>query len=101
MDEKTHILAGVTPLKSVGMARHMRDRISGLTIPQGVVDRLKQASDAAEEGVKICVETIQRLRATKGVHGVHVMAVAWEDIVPRVVEEAGLLPRPSVEAAGE
>jgi methylenetetrahydrofolate reductase (NADPH) len=41
------------------------------------------------------VESIQRLRAIEGVHGVHVMAIEWEQKVPEIVEQAGLHPRPS------
>ncbi len=96
LDEKTHILAGLIPIKSVGMARYMRNNVSGLSVPKELVDRMADAKDAKEEGVKICLETIEQLKDVEGVHGVHIMAVAWEDIVPRIVEEAGLMPRPVV-----
>ena len=96
LDEKTHILAGVIPVKSVGMARYMRNNVSGLSVPKEVVDRMADAEDAKEEGVKICLETIEQLKDIDGIHGVHIMAVAWEDIVPSIVEKAGLMPRPIV-----
>lgn len=96
LDEKTHILAGVIPVKSVGMARYMRNNVSGLSVPKEVVDRMADAEDAKEEGVKICLETIEQLKDIDGIHGVHVMAVAWEDIVPSIVEKAGLMPRPVI-----
>jgi methylenetetrahydrofolate reductase (NADPH) len=96
LDEKTHILAGVIPVKSVGMARYMRNNVSGLSVPRELVDRMADAEDAKEEGVKICLETIEQLKEIDGIHGVHVMAVAWEDIVPQIVEKAGLMPRPIV-----
>ena len=96
LHEKTHILAGLIPMKSVGMARYMRNNVSGLSIPKELVDRMADAKDAKEEGVKICLETIEQLKDVEGVHGVHIMAVAWEDIVPRIAEEAGLMPRPVV-----
>ena len=96
LDEKTHILAGVIPVKSVGMARYMRNNVSGLSVPKEVVDRMADAEDAKEEGVKICLETIEQLKDIDGIHGVHIMAVAWEDIVPQIVEKAGLMPRPDV-----
>jgi methylenetetrahydrofolate reductase (NADPH) len=50
----------------------------------------------AEEGIKIAVESIQRLKAVKGVHGFHIMAIEWEQKVPEIVERAGLYPRPEV-----
>ena len=96
LDQKVHILAGVIPVKSVGMARYMRNNVSGLSVPKELVDRMADAKDAKEEGVKICLETIELLKEIDGIHGVHIMAVAWEDIVPEIVEKAGLMPRPVI-----
>lgn len=96
LHEKTHILAGLIPMKSVGMARYMRSNVSGLSVPKELVDRMADAKDPKEEGVKICVETIEQLKEVEGIHGIHIMAVAWEDIVPRLVEESGGMPRPIV-----
>jgi len=96
LDQKVHILAGVIPVKSVGMARYMRNNVSGLSVPKELVDRMGDAKDAKEEGVKICLETIEQIKEIDGIHGVHVMAVAWEDIVPEIVKKAGLMPRPIV-----
>ncbi|MBE9582400.1 MAG: methylenetetrahydrofolate reductase [Proteobacteria bacterium] len=96
LDEKTHILAGLIPIKSVGMARYMRNNVSGLSVPKEIVDRMADAKEPKEEGVKICLETIEQLKEVDGIHGIHIMAVAWEDIVSRIVEEAGLMPRPVV-----
>ncbi|MBW1743863.1 MAG: methylenetetrahydrofolate reductase [Deltaproteobacteria bacterium] len=94
LDQKTHILAGLIPIKSVGMARYMANNVSGLSLPKELVDRMADAQEPKEEGIKICLELIEQLKEVEGVHGVHIMAVAWEDIVPRIVEEAGLMPRP-------
>ena len=96
LHEKTHILAGLIPIKSVGMARYMRNNVSGLSVPKEIVDRMADAKEPKEEGVKICLETIEQLKDVDGIHGIHIMAVAWEDIVSRIVEEAGLMPRPVV-----
>jgi 5,10-methylenetetrahydrofolate reductase len=94
LDKQTHILAGVIPIKSAGMARYMRDYVSGVTVPDAVVTRMEQAKDAKAEGLKIAVEIIEQLKEVPGIHGVHIMAVGWEDIVPEIVKQAGLLPRP-------
>ena len=94
LDKRTHILAGLIPIKSVGMARYMRNNVSGLSVPKELVDRMADAKEPKEEGVKICLETIEQLKEVDGIHGIHIMAVAWEDIVSRIVEEAGLMPRP-------
>ena len=95
--EKVHILAGVTPLKSGGMARYMAKNVSGIIIPDEIIDRVVKAKKPAEEGIKICVEQIQELRQIEGVHGVHIMAIEWEQMLSQITEMAGLLPRPKIE----
>ena len=94
IDKKIHIMAGVIPMKSAGAARYMKNKVPGMIVPNDIVDRMKNAKDAKEEGIKLCIEQIEHLKTVKGVHGVHIMAVAWEEMVPKIVEMAGLLPRP-------
>jgi methylenetetrahydrofolate reductase (NADPH) len=94
LDSKVHILAGVLPLKSAKVALYMKNKVSGMTVPDEVIDRMKNAADPKAEGMKLCIETIEQLKQVKGVHGVHIMAVAWEEKVPDIVREAGLYPRP-------
>ncbi len=96
LPEKTHIMAGVIPLKSAGAARYMKNRVAGMIVPDDIVKRMSDAESPKEEGVEICLEQIDHLRCIEGVHGVHIMAIAWEEKVPEIVERAGLLPRPSV-----
>jgi methylenetetrahydrofolate reductase (NADPH) len=96
LTEKVHILAGVTPLKSARMAKYMATKVSGITIPEAILERMEGTpkEKMVEEGIKICLETIQQLRETKGVHGIHIMAIEWEEKVPEIVKAAGLSPRP-------
>ncbi|MGD9007202.1 MAG: methylenetetrahydrofolate reductase [Desulfobacteraceae bacterium] len=96
--DNVYILAGVTPLKSAGMARYMKNRVPGMEVPDEVVKRMAGApkEKQAEEGINICVESIQRLKEVEGVRGFHVMAIEWEEKVPEIVERAGLYPRPDV-----
>jgi 5,10-methylenetetrahydrofolate reductase len=109
LHEKVYILAGVGPLKSVGMARYMRDQVPGMIVQDEYVDRMravisdmpkeekKARSEAArQEGIKICIEQIQEIREIEGVAGVHIMAIEWEEAVQPIVEGAGLFPRPQV-----
>lgn len=96
LHEKVHIIAGVMPLRSHKVALYMKNKVSGMIVPDAVVDRLRTAADPKAEGVKLCVEQIEHLMSIEGVHGVHVMAVAWEEKVPEIVRDAGLLPRPSI-----
>ena len=94
LDKQVHILAGVIPIRSAGMARYMRDYVSGVSVPDELVTRMEEAKEAKEEGARIILDIIEQLKEIPGVHGIHIMAVGWEDIVPQIVEQAGLLPRP-------
>ncbi|RLB07839.1 MAG: methylenetetrahydrofolate reductase [Deltaproteobacteria bacterium] len=98
LHEKVCILAGVTPMKSVGMARYMKNMVPGMDVPDEIIERLKGVpkEKQGEEGIKICIETIQRLREMEGVRGVHIMAIEWEEKVREIAEGAGLLPRPRI-----
>ena len=53
---------------------------------------MENASDQQEEGVQIALELIETIKGKEGVNGIHLMAVGWEEITPRIVTEAGLLP---------
>ncbi len=98
LTEKVYIMAGITPMKSAGMARYMKNKVPGMDVPDEVVKRMAdQPKDKqAEEGLKICVETIQRLKECPGLAGFHIMAIEWETVVPGIVKDAGLYPRPAV-----
>ena len=96
LTDKVHILGGVTPLKSAAMAGYMKKKVAGMDVPDEMVRRMEgvPVKGQAEEGLKICVETIRGLREVPGVKGVHIMAIEWEETVGEIVERAGLLPRP-------
>lgn len=98
LHEKVYILAGVTPLKSAGMAKYVGKRVPGMDVPDEVIKRISGVpkEKQAQEGIDICVESIQRLKEVEGVKGFHVMAIEWEEKVPEIVERSGLYPRPEV-----
>lgn len=96
LDKQVHILAGVIPIKSAGMLRYMKNNVPGIMVPDEVVTRMAEAENAKEEGVRIIIEIVEQLKVIPGVHGVHIMAVGWEDIVPEIVEKIGLMPRPAL-----
>ncbi|KJR97890.1 MAG: methylenetetrahydrofolate reductase [Desulfobulbaceae bacterium BRH_c16a] len=98
LHKKCYILAGVTPCKSLGAAKYMANRVPGMDVPKEIVDRMASVpkEKQAEEGVTICVETIERLKKIEGVAGIHIMAIEWEEKVQEICERAGLLPRPQV-----
>jgi methylenetetrahydrofolate reductase (NADPH) len=89
------VVAGVLVLRSVEQAERVA-RVPGVALGQDIVDRLKKAPDAEQEGIAIAVEMAKSLRALPGVHGVHLYSIEWPEAVPLVAERAGLLPRPKV-----
>ncbi len=95
LHEKAYILAGVTPPKSLGMARYMKKFVPGMDVTDEVINRMKGAKDKKQEGINICVDIINQVKEIPGVAGVHVMAIEWEEAVPEICEKAGLLPRPT------
>ncbi len=94
--KKVSILAGVAPLKSAGMAKYMKKFVPGMDVPDEYVERMEKAKKAEEEGINICIEIIKKVRKIKGVAGVHIMAIEWEEAVPKITKGADLLPRPEI-----
>jgi methylenetetrahydrofolate reductase (NADPH) len=99
LTEKVYILAGVTPMKSVGMAKYMQGKVPGMDVPDEIIKRLQGAEKGkvAAEGIKMACEQIEEFKQMKGVAGVHLMAIEWEHKVPEIAKAAGVLPRPKVD----
>ena len=118
LHKQTFILAGVGPLKSPGMARYMKNNVPGILVPDEIIERMTKAGEPwsgikkeeltkedkrarskawKEEGIQVCIDLINQLRKIKGVAGVHIMAIEWEEAVKPIVEGAGLFPRPEIE----
>jgi len=92
--EKVHLLIGLMPLKSGPMGRDIQKNFPGLLIPDALIERLDKARNPEEEGIKLCIEQIAILKATEGIHGIHLMTLDSEESVRRITEGAGLSPRP-------
>ena len=99
LTEKVYILAGVTPMKSIGMARYMKAKVPGMDVPDEIIKRLQgvDKTKVADEGIKMACEQIEEFKEMKGVAGVHLMAIEWEHKVPEIAERAKVLPRPVVD----
>jgi methylenetetrahydrofolate reductase (NADPH) len=91
LDKKVHILAGVTPLKSLKMTDRMKFHVPGVDVPEEVYNRMKKAVDPKKEGFSISLELINEIKKIKGVHGLHITALFWEDVIPSLVKEAGFV----------
>jgi methylenetetrahydrofolate reductase (NADPH) len=92
LHEKTYIMAGITPIKSLPMVKYMAAKVAGMDVPENLIERIKGVDKAKRkaEGIKIAVETIQRLKEIEGVRGVHIMAIEWEEAVPQIVQDSKL-----------
>ncbi len=95
--DKVYIMIGISPLKSFKIAQHMA-QVPGVFIPQSVLNRMEaaeQAGNAQEEGYKIALELVEKIKGyeKQGIHGIHLMPVGWEEVVPRLVTDANLLPK--------
>lgn len=82
------VLAGIIPLKSVGMARYMNKNVAGVFVPEHLIDELSKAEDKGRKGLEIAARLIRDLRDL--CQGVHIMAIGWERKVPEILELAGL-----------
>lgn len=90
LDKKVHIFAGVTPLKSLKMAERMKFYVPGVDVPDTIYNRMKNSNDPKKEGYEIALELVRALKNINGIHGVHITALFWEDIIPSLAEETGI-----------
>jgi len=91
--DKVYILAGLVPLKSYKAALYLHRKIPGVFLPGHILKRMEKAGDGAgEEGVQIALELIESIKNKKGINGIHLMTLGWEEVVGRVVTESGLNP---------
>jgi 5,10-methylenetetrahydrofolate reductase len=82
------VLAGIIPLKSVGMARFMNKNVAGVFVPEETIQKMAAAKDKAQAGVDIAAGLIKDLKDI--CQGVHIMAIGWEKKVPQILDAAGL-----------
>ena len=100
LHEKVNIMAGVGPIRSLRAAEYMAHDIPGLDVPDWILKRMEglNKEDQAKAGADMCCEIIQQVREIEGVRGVHIMAIAWHQIIPELVKRLGLYPRPQFES---
>jgi 5,10-methylenetetrahydrofolate reductase len=93
LDEQCFIIAGVGPVGSARTARWLREKVPGVHIPDEIVVRLEKAANPKEEGKRICIELLQRIRGIRGIAGVHLMTPKQDHLIPELVSAAGLRDR--------
>ncbi len=90
--DKVYILIGITPLKSFKIAQYLHTKVPGVSLPENILKRMERAGESAsEEGIQIALEMIDSLKSKKGVSGIHIMTLGWEEMVMRLVTESGLI----------
>ena len=89
--EESYFLIGIGPIPSVKSARWMNKNLYGVHIPDGIINRLENASDPQTESINICIELIQQLRGIKGVSGVHIMGPRVEKAAAQVIANTGIM----------
>ena len=82
------ILAGIILLKSGDMARSLNANLPGVDVPESLIEELDHAEDRRRASVEIAGRTVRQIRSL--CQGVHIMAIGWESLIPRVLEAAGL-----------
>ncbi len=97
---KTHIMAGIIPLKAAGMAKYMNENVPGIAVPQDMIDRLAAAAAEGKAkgvkglptqlGIEMAAEMIAKIKDEGLCDGVHIMAIGAEKNVPKILEKAGI-----------
>jgi 5,10-methylenetetrahydrofolate reductase len=86
------ILAGIILLVSARMAKYMTENVPGVFVPQNLIDELAGApkGEALNKGIEIAARMIATIKKESMCHGVHVMAIGREEVVPDILKAAGL-----------
>jgi methylenetetrahydrofolate reductase (NADPH) len=82
------VLAGIFLLKSAKNAEFINRCVPGVDIPQHTIDRLAKSPVPLQEGIKIAAEQVKL--ASQLCQGVHLMAVKREDLIPQILDLAGI-----------
>ncbi len=85
---KTAIIAGIVLLKSAGMARYMNKNVSGVFVPENLIEEMDKAQDKSAKSIEIAATLIKKLKPL--CRGVHIMPIGWDKKVPLVLDAAGL-----------
>jgi len=85
---KVPIMAGVIPLKSVGMARFMNKNVAGVFVPEELIKKMADSENKTETGIQIAADLMKQLKSI--CQGVHLMAIGWEKKVPQILDAAGI-----------
>ena len=70
----------------------MNKRVPGVFVPDDLIDEMSSVpkADALKKGIEIAGRMIRTIREENICHGVHVMAIGREDLVPEILEASGM-----------
>jgi methylenetetrahydrofolate reductase (NADPH) len=91
---KVFILVGITPLKSFKMAQFLNENVPGVSVPEAILKRMKEANDkgdSSKEGFSIALELVKEVKNLykQGlVNGIHLMPVNWIEVIPEIIKKA-------------
>lgn len=83
-----YILAGIVVLKSAKMARFMNKNVSGIEIPEYLIEEMEKATNPIEKGIEIAVRLISHLKELT--NGIHIMPLGKAEVVPKIIKLAKL-----------
>ncbi len=85
---KVPIFAGVTILKSAGMARYMNRVMRGVFVSEETVTKLLKAPDKLKASTEIASNLIKEMKNL--CQGIYMIPIGWEKRVPAILDAAGL-----------
>jgi len=85
---KTTIIAGIVLLKSAGMAKYMNENVAGISVPDNLINEMRDTKDKQATSIEIAARLIKELKPI--CQGIHIMPIGWDKLVPKVLDAAGL-----------
>ena len=83
--DKAYFIIGLGVIKSAKSARWMNKNLFGINIPEKIIARIENSGDEKSEGIKICVELIEKYKLISGVSGIHLMGYKQEQDIASVI----------------
>jgi methylenetetrahydrofolate reductase (NADPH) len=88
--DKVYIMGGIAPLKNFKVAEYLHTKVPGVTLPHKLLERMEKAGEDSTVGIDIALELIDSLKRKKGINGIHIMTLGWEDAVAEIVKGSGI-----------
>lgn len=87
------VIVSLAVLPSAVTAQWVKKNLSDSRIPKAVMQRLEEADDPGQEGIRICAELMQQIAEIPGISGVNLMTTGDAAAIPAAIEASGLRSR--------